>query len=238
MTAPNLKVITAEQLDRRMGRHVHHDERSRNFAAPPPKRAVERRDRSHLIYDPQPNPNQSIGNCTCCAEMMLANARGNRVRRQVLKMDDADKAYRIATRIDPFPGQWEPNDTGSDGLSAAKASVQLGIGERYEWYFGLDATLDGLQLHPLSVGTWWMFDMFHPDKNGRIRPTGGKAGGHQYVLRSHDVSASRLTIGNQRVGLRCWWGSYRDVWMTVDDFAELLSDDGDVHFTVRAGRNA
>lgn len=230
-----LHVIQVEQQDSRLGRQVVHDPRSRGYAAPRRALPARRRDKSHRVYDPTLNPNQVIGNCVPCAEMMMANSLGNRIPHVVLDMADADKAYRLATQLDPFPGQWEPDDTGSSGLAGAKAAVQLGIGSGYEWYFGIDAVLDGLQQHTLSAGTWWYADMFNPDPQTKlIRPTGGKVGGHQYLLRAHDVSVSRLTIGKQRVGIRCWWGAYRDAWMTVDDFAELLADDGDVHHTKRA----
>jgi hypothetical protein len=119
-------------------------------------------------------------------------------------------------------------------LAAAKAAVEQGIGSRYDWYFGIDAVLDGLQQNPISVGTWWYFDQFHPDSTGRVRPTGGKAGGHQWLARAHDVSASKR-VSQQRVGGLCWWGEFRHFWMTVEDFANLLADDGDAHHTKRAG---
>lgn len=226
-----LHVIRIEQQDERLGRHVVHDERSRRFEAP--RRAVVRRNKVHRIYDPRPNPNQVRGNCTGCAETMMANTVGNRVAGSVLGMGIADKIYSRATELDPWPGSWPPTDTGSSGTAAAKAAVELGIGESYEWYFGVDATLDGLQFYALSVGTWWTFDMFNPDpKTLRVRPTGGKAGGHQWLLRGHDVSASK-TIGKQIVEGACWWGGYHYFRMTVDDFADLLADDGDVHRTRR-----
>lgn len=229
---PDTKIVNIDQQDPRLGRNVWHHPGSRNYAARQATTA-KRRDKAHRTYDRVPNPNQPRGNCTGCAEAMMGNTAGNRVKGTVLDMGDADRIYSLATRKDPFPGAWPPEDTGSSGLAAAMAAVELGIGTRYEWYFGLDATLDGLQQHALSVGTWWTWDMFTPDKTGLVRPTGGKAGGHQWLLRAHDVSVSRLTIGKQRIGGRCWWGAFRNFWMTVDDFAELLADDGDVHRTIR-----
>jgi hypothetical protein len=237
MPPPDLHVVTVEQTDPRLGRQCVHDPRSRNFAAP--RVEVRRKNVAHRIYDRRPNPNQTHGNCTGCAEAMLGNARGNRQRGVMLDMDAADRVYSLATQLDPWDGQWPPTDTGSSGTAAAKAAVQLGIGERYQWYFGIDAVLDGLQQRPLSVGTWWTFDMFHPDPRTKlVRPTGGRAGGHQWIARAYDASASKLTIGQQRVGGACWWGDYHFFWITVDDFADLLADDGDVHHTYRANPNA
>jgi hypothetical protein len=231
----DLHVININQADSRLGRQIVHDPRSRRFAAEPRSTAIKRQDRSHRIWDPRINPNQTLGNCTGVAECVMGNSAGNRLKGVTLGMPDADRVYSLATSLDPFDGQYPPTDTGSSGLAAAKAAVQLGLSTRYEWYFGIDAVLDGLQDHVLSVGTWWYFGMFEKDPTGLVRPTGGKAGGHQWALRSHDVSVSRLNIGKQRVGGRCWWGSYKDFWLTVDDFAELLADDGDVHRSVRVG---
>jgi hypothetical protein len=226
----DLHVIRVEQQDPRLGRNVVHDPRSRQFVAP--RHAGPRRDKAHRIYDPRPNPNQPRGNCTGVAECTMANSTGNRVKGVVLGMDVADRIYSRATELDPWPGSWPPTDTGSSGLAAAKAAVEQGIGTRYDWYFGLDAVLDGLQTNAISVGTWWYFDMFEPDPTGLVKPTGGRAGGHQWLLRAHDVSASKR-VSQQRVGGLCWWGTYRHFWMTVEDFANLLADDGDAHRTYR-----
>jgi len=236
MTSPDdLYAVRINQADPRLGRQIVHDPRSRRFAAAPRTTTAKRQNRSHRIWDPHPNPNQVIGNCTGVAECVMGNSAGNRHKGVTLDMQDAVRIYSLATSLDPFDGAYPPEDTGSSGLAAAKAAVQLGIGDRYEWYFGIDAVLDGLQDHTLSVGTWWYWDMFNATSQNRlVRPTGGKAGGHQWALYKHDVSVSKLSIGKQRVGGICWWGSYRYFELTVDDFAELLADDGDVHRTIRA----
>jgi hypothetical protein len=229
---PELKIIRLTPQDPRLGRAVVHDPRSRNYAAA--RRAVVRKDKAHRIYDPTPNPDQTIGNCTGVAECVMANTVGNRRLGVRLNMSTADKIYSRATQIDVFPGIWPPVDSGSSGLAAAKAAVEQGIGTGYEWYFGIDAVLDGLQTRPISIGTWWPEGMFERDINLRVRPTGQKLGGHQWTLRAHWPSSSR-TIGQQLVEGICWWGSYRALRMTVDDFAELLADDGDAHHTMRRG---
>lgn len=235
MTTPvELHVVTVPQEDPRLGRQCLHDPRSRQYAAPRRTTTAKRRDKTHRIYDPRPNPNQPRGNCTGCAEAMMGNAAGNRIKGVTLGMDTADRIYSRATELDPWPGSWPPTDTGSSGTAAAKAAVEQGVGTGYEWYFGIDAVLDGLQRHALSAGTWWTEGLFHPDKSGLIRPTGRRVGGHQYLLRGHDVSVSRLSIGKQRIKIRCWWGAYRDAEILVDDLAALLADDGDVHRTIRA----
>src|SRR5437764_15082615 len=109
-------------LDPRLGRHVHHDERSRAFALTPPVDKSTWHTKSIRIYDPSPNPNQTLGDCTGCAKAMQMNAAGNRVSGVVLKLADADRIYSLATTLDAFPGSYPPDDTGSSGLAAAKAA--------------------------------------------------------------------------------------------------------------------
>lgn len=220
----DIYVKRIEQQDPRLGRFVRHDPASRGF---PMRLTIDKstwRDKSVRIYDPTPNPNQCHGECTFCAKCMEFNAVGNRVKGKVLGMACAHEGYSLTTTLDPFQGQWPPDDTGSNGLAAAKAAQQMGLGGEYRWYFGgadeiVQAIQDGWVV---DIGSWWHWDMFEPDEDGYIRATGGYAGGHQYVARAYWKS-------RDWVGLRCWWGSYRDVWIARADLDSLMHDDGDAH---------
>lgn len=220
----DLKVERIPQ-DPRLGRQLVHDERSRAFAL---MTAVDRstwRNRIVRIYDPVPNPKQLIGLCTGAGECMMLNSAGNRVKRRVLDMPDAERIYSLATTLDPWPGSWPPEDTGSSGLAAAKAAQTLGLAGEYRWIFGgADEVVQNvIEGRVISVGTWWYASMFNPDVYGRIIPTGKRAGGHQYVIRGYDAQ-------RDWVMLRCWWGSFRDAWMPRSALNDLLLDDGDAHF--------
>ncbi len=229
----DLYVKTVEPQDPRLGRQVVHDPQSRNF---PRVVAIDKstwRDKVVRLYDPWPNPNQTIGNCTGCGKAMEFNAIGNRITGSVLKMPDADKIYSLATGMDPWEGSWPPTDTGSSGLAAAKAAVQLGLGGEYRWHFGgADEVVQSLmgdehqQPRVVNIGSWWHWDMFRPDANGVVRPTGGYAGGHQWIVRGYDVDRD-LVMG------RCWWGEFKDFWISRADLDTLLRDDGDAHTQVR-----
>jgi hypothetical protein len=179
------------------------------------------------IYDPLPNENQCHGECTCCAQCMLFNSVGNRKKGQVLHMDTAHKLYSLATSIDEFTGSWTApswEDTGSSGLAAAKASQQLGLGGEYNFLFGgADETVQAIMAgHTVALGTYWYNDMFYPDANGFIEPTGPLAGGHEYVARGYVLSKDAVVI-------RCWWGDYRDVLIRREHLNDLLMNDGDQH---------
>lgn len=220
------RVELRPQNDPRLGRQLVHDRRSRGYVgrrATGPLRTL-----MHRVYDPRVNPNQVVGNCTGVSEAIQANAAGNRVTGVVLRMPDADRFYYRATELDPFPGTAPAEDTGSSGLAAATAAVELGVAERFEWYFGLDHVLAGLQLRTISVGTWWRHNMWEKDpRTGVIpRPAGAYDGGHQWTLRGYDARRGLVTG-------RCWWGTWRDFLIQAEHLGELLDDGGDAHATHR-----
>jgi hypothetical protein len=221
----DLYVVRVDQEDVRLGRQVVHDPASRGFTAP--RTAIPLRSKRHRVYDPYPNPNQPVGCCTGVAEAVMGNTVGNRVTGQVLGMPVALDLYRFASRNDPWPGAWEPTDTGSSGLAAAKGAVRAGLATHYEWYFGVTAILNGLMTRPISVGAWWYESMFYPNPDTLlVRPDGPRAGGHQWTLVAYDHY-------RQEVEGVCWWGEFRRFRMTVADFGALVEDDGDAHTTYR-----
>jgi len=222
--------------DPRLGRHVAHDPKSWDYQEELPRTAEPLRSVQHRRYDPYPEPNQPIGCCTFVAECMLANTKGNRVKGKVLNMADAIEGYSLATRLDPFKGEYPPTDTGSSGLAAAKAAVELGIAEKYVWYFNIDDFLLALQKHPVSFGGRWYRDMFKANaQNPIVKPTGSVAGGHQWVASGYRAK-EELIVGE------CWWGKRFGIngrfMISVEDFRFLYENHGDAHYTIRKGQNA
>ncbi len=235
----DLHVITVAQQDPRLGRQVVHDPRSRRFAFPagvlPDKPA--RRIR-HRIWGPTPVPQQRVGCCTGVDQAVKCNAAGNRVNGEILGLSHAEAIYRRASTLDPFDGQWPPDDTGSSGLAACKAAAEFGWITRYEWLFAgarqVLAALAGDATRPgrcVGVGTWWTSEMFHPDPETLIvKPAGPRVGGHQWTVTGWDPYHDALE------GL-CWWGPH---WgdrgrfrIRFNDLDVLLADDGDAHVTYR-----
>lgn len=226
-----IEIVIKEQESVRLGRQMVHDERSRAF---PMQTNVDKstwRTKSIRLYEPTPNPDQPVGCCTGVAKSSQFNAAGNRVKGKVLGMDTALDLYRWASRNDPWDGAWEPDDTGSSGLASAKAAQALGLGGEYRWLFGgadevVQSIMDG---QVVSLGTWWHWGMFNKDKDGRVTPTGGYAGGHQYVARGYNLKKDWVLC-------RCWWGpDFKDFWIARQDLNDLLMDDGDAHVQKRAG---
>lgn len=227
-----VKWVRAE--DSRLGRVVVHDPRSRAFPMAVTVDTSTWRTRTLRTYDPIPNPNQEIGCCTYCSKSTQLNTVGNRVKGVILNMSDALTGYSLATKLDPFTGFWPPDDTGSSGLAAAKAAQQLGQGGEYRWFFGgVDPIVSYLMTPdavPVSVGTYWYYDMFDQDSRGRIEPTGQVAGGHQWTIRGYDVTHDEFIA-------RCWWGYFRDFRIRREHVGDLLADDGDAHVQLRLGAN-
>lgn len=221
---PDLDIELVPQRDKRLGRQKVHDPASRGWPLSMGLDRTNWRNKRIRVYDPRPNPNQCHGECTGVAKAVQFNAVHNRVKGHVLRMDTAHKIYSLASTLDPWPEHWPPDDSGSSGLASAKAAQQLNLGGPYHHVFrGADEVVQLIQDgKAVSIGTWWMWDMFEPDDDGIIEPTGGRAGGHQYIGRGYEVERDLIL-------LRCWWGEFRDVWIRRNHLNDLIMDGGDAH---------
>jgi hypothetical protein len=219
------RVRFANTTDARLGRHVNHDPRSRRFPVRADVPIVSVRHERHVpIFD-----QGERGSCTGNAAVgcMATGSFFESVIDPHFPFDEggAVMCYSRATQLDNYPGTYPPEDTGSDGLSVAKALVEAGEISGYEHAFSLDQALQALMTRPVIVGVNWMNDMFIPDANGYVTPTGSLAGGHEFVMDSYDHAAQVVGFTNS------WgtsWGAGGRFFMRADDFASLLAQDGDV----------
>ena len=136
--------------------------------------------------------------------------------------------YSDATRLDDYPGGYyapDWTDTGSDGLSIAKALQAHQIISGYTHTFTLDDALKALGVTPVITGVNWYSNMFDPDADGRVYPTGTIAGGHEFVVDEIDATGQRVWFTNS------WgesWGIGGRAYLTFADWGDLLSQQGDV----------
>lgn len=220
-----------------LGRSIRHDPASRGFALP---RGTVTGDIRHRNYG-RKLYQDGIGACTCFTAAHAVNSSPLRQLRKPAKTLTATNAfelYRFASANDPWPGAWEPDDTGSSGLAACKALINAGYATGYQWAFGYDHGLASLPDGPLMQGTWWTEDMFTPDSTGRVRPTGRDSGGHEYLWIGSEEYGRRPTGGSRRRRswfLNSWqessrrqWGENGYFWMDEDDHRALLERDGDL----------
>lgn len=217
-----------ERSDPRLGRNVNHDPFSWGYPATMgPAREPVSVDHQRLIeiFD-----QANLGSCTgeaaigCCGYEPFFSALPARPR-YPLNQTGAVACYSRATEIDPYGGAYPPQDTGSDGLSVAKAVVEAGMINGYLHAFGLTDALLALPKGPQITGTVWRTGMFEPTREGFVKPTGSIAGGHEYILAYYDAVRGVVGFDNS------WgagWGLRGRFFMAAEDYGSLLADDGDV----------
>lgn len=231
-----IKVIPEQIVTgRRLGRHIRHDPRSLSYLVP----AADPSDLKSVRHPRMiPVLNQGeIGSCTgngaegCLGtEPFFSTLAGINLRPTgdaVVDENQAVHLYSLATTLDDYNGSYPPDDTGSDGLSVAKACQQLGLISGYRHATSLEAALTALAAQPVIVGIGWYDSFDSPDKNGRIRITPGATvrGGHEIVFDEIDVERKLVWFTNS------WsesWGLNGRACLSWADFGRLLSEDGDV----------
>ena len=206
------------------GRIPQFDQRSRAFPARTLELMARPPRRLHRLWGSRLDQ----GDVGACTGFAFAHARNStalrRAGEEILRGDDALQLYSAATRLDPFPGEYPPEDTGSSGLAVCKAGVEASLISRYEWAFGLDHVLAALVFRPVIVGTWWYESMMTPDSSGYVRVTGRRVGGHEWCLIGyedvHKVVHARNSWGPG-------WGQRGNFVIGYEDLSRLLNEDGD-----------
>lgn len=222
-----LTIKRFEPSDVRLGRHVVHDERSRRF----PFRAAPRRLASvrHIVQIPIMDQG-NLGSCTGHAGVntLASGPFWSAAQPPLVAAGDphiyAVGLYSDATKLDPWPGQYEPDDTGSDGLSVAKALHQRGLISGYSHAFSLQDALAAVAERVSMFGLSWYSSMFEPDSEGRLTISGQVEGGHEIAADEIDVNRERVWFRNQ------WgaaWGQGGRAFISFDDLGRLLGEEGD-----------
>ena len=137
-------------------------------------------------------------------------------------MFDLKTLYNKAQLNDGIPGT---NYQGSTVRAVAKVFKELGVIKEYRWANSIDDIITCLlTIGPVVVGTKWYSAMFTPDKHTAIvKPEGGMAGGHAYVLNGVDTERKLFRIKNS------WgktYGQNGHAYISFDDFNKLFKDKG------------
>jgi hypothetical protein len=219
---------------KRLGRHVEHDPRSRDYAfmaqAGITLAAVEHKRHGSIFNQGQ------LGSCTGNA------ACGARNTEPLFDSDDhliaeagAVDIYSLASRLDGLSdGYYPPTDTGSSGLAVSKAMKQEGMIGSYSHAFDMDAALAALQVGPVITGVAWYEGFDTPDANGLVKIAGQIRGGHEIVARGYEPAANP---DDALIKLDNSWGTSYGLsghfFWTVGTWKKLLADSGDVTILVR-----
>lgn len=123
--------------------------------------------------------------------------------------------YRACKEIDGIP-----DVDGTYVRALAKVLKRDGDISMYVWAPNMDELREWvLTRGPVIVGTVWTSDMFSPDSNGFVEPTGAEAGGHAYIIRGHNRGERKWRMSNS------WgpgWGQSGHFWMTNDSLEYVL----------------
>lgn len=213
---------------KRLGRHVHHDPRSLRY---PFKAAIALTSRrwsadGDTVLD-QGNLGSCTGNATVgamiCSQGPL-NAALSIAQKATLNEQLAVKVYERATTTDPSPGSYPPDDTGSDGLDAAKAAKSFGYISGYTHALSLDDALAALTLGPVIIGVDWYEGFDNPSTSGLVSISGQVRGGHEICLDEIDATSKHVWLRNS------WsssWGVQGRACMTFTTLGDLLANQGD-----------
>jgi len=245
-----IEVHRFDPSDPRLGRHVHHDSRSLAHAFLP-KDAKPKGVNTFWGSGTGPLNQGQIGSCTGNAAAQWLNTDfAKQVRKLVnenhyFTEDDALDLYSIATTLDTEPGQYPPDDTGSDGVSVSKAGHQLGfLDKQYCLHtFSFSSAQAGIERRPAIQGTIWTNDMYYP-RNGLVKV--GKivdsniVGGHEYLFcgvdYTEEVHIFRNSWGDDDEWEGCKPGGYFAIGFK--DVQNLLANQGDVTFLNGKGASA
>lgn len=211
------------KTDMRLGRNIEHDSRSLEFAFD--TIGLQIVDVTHERYVPifnQENTSSCTGNAGIGSISTTPFLNQNNT---VYTRDESGalELYSAAEKIDGGAG-YPPEDVGSSGLSIAKALTNANLISSYQHVFTLNDVLKAGSLYPLITGITWYSDMFTPDDDGRVHPTGSVAGGHEIELSQIDVENGRIWFNNS------WgssWGIQGRFYITWQDYETLLLQGGD-----------
>lgn len=214
---------------KRLGRNINHDLRSMAYLIPETTApATVRWERRVGPFD-----QGDLGSCTIQALLgllatdpfwdTLPKEMQAALGRPDVQTALAQPLYREETRLDPFDGAWEPDDTGSDGLSSAKT------GKNHQWISGYQhmtsvaAAHNAIKSAPFMSGLPWMSGMDDPTSEGVVRATGTVRGGHEWEFAGYNASTGLW---------ECWqsWGDWAKdgvFYLPDEDYDTLLQQQGD-----------
>lgn len=218
--------VVSETGGGRLGRHVKHDSRSLDYKFD--GSGIATTSIRHTRYIPVLDQGD-LGSCTgnaATGNLGTGDFFATISSSLTLDENEAVKLYSAATALDDYQGTYPPDDTGSDGLSVAKAAQQAGLISGYQHITSLNDAIAALQLGPIITGVNWYSSFDNPTKSGKVSITKSAyvRGGHEFVL--DEVDATNKLIG----ATNSWgasWGLKGRFYFSFADYERLLNEQGD-----------
>jgi hypothetical protein len=212
----------------RLGRHLHFDERSRDFPVQLKKGAAIQT--KTWIRTLKPFNQGSLGSCTGNGAVGVVCTEPYRQKGTTYNEALAKKVYSQATHDDTIVGAYPPKDTGSTVLGAMKALRDLKFVKGYHWCFGLDDVLKTLSnIGPVEVGLNWYEGFDKPNAQGLVKIAGSVRGGHAFELLGVDAEKKLVWAINSWGSDWALGGRFAFSWKDLD---RLLHEDGEASTVV------
>jgi hypothetical protein len=219
-----------EVSDRRLGRCVQFDEKSRAF---PIRQVVPKKPRSYTwrctkVLD-QGNEGSCVGHGI--AHELIARPV------EVLTIDHTyarNTIYFGAQKVDEWPGGAYPGAKpfyeGTSVLAGCKVAKSLGWMDSYLWSFSLNELILGVGYNgPAVIGVNWYDGMDEVDAKGFVHADGEIMGGHCILCNCVNLKGQYFKLHNS------WgasWGSGGECKVSFADMTKLLKEDGEAAFFV------
>lgn len=146
--------------------------------------------------------------------------------------DCAFSIYHHAQEVDEWAGN---NYDGTSVLAGAKILKELGHYDEYRWAQSEgDIARAVSNVGPVVIGVNWYAEMYDPDEDGFIHPTGSLQGGHCLLVYGINVEEGYYKLWNS------WgpeWGDNGTCKISRADMDLLLRNDGEGCLPVRHSSN-
>lgn len=207
---------------RRLGRHVRHDSRSRDY---PAELAAAVISVTHASMGGLPLDQGQIGSCTAEALTGALNLQPD--YREPPGIQAQAQAYALYAAEVALEGEPPGSDPGGDGITVCRAAKNAGLIRSYTHTFNANDALRALVIRPVICGVNWYSSMDNPNGNGLVTITKSATirGGHEILAYGIDASGELIWFWNS-------WGPSFGLGgrfaMTFATCERLLSEDGDV----------